>query len=92
MSKYHIGLFIALASRVATLVLTTSTRQPRAADVYTAQPLHANPSDRTIDPHTGLPMNVGAHTGSAATPMVGENVRPGHATDWDAVKKGNTLY
>tara|TARA_R110002003_G_scaffold107_6_gene8983 strand:- start:13027 stop:13266 length:240 start_codon:yes stop_codon:yes gene_type:complete len=69
--------------------------------VYGAQPLDALPQrDVRIEPHTGLPMNVGRYGdgagGTDANPTVeGQHVVGGGAgagTDWSEVTKKDTLY
>lgn len=54
-----------------------------------------------MDPHTGLPMNVGkygdGHGGTDGNPSIHGVGHDGvasdaKATDWDAIKKANTPY
>lgn len=50
------------------------------------------------EPHTGLPMNVGkygdGHGGTDGNPAIAGQHAVGAqgATDWEAVKKGDTLF
>lgn len=54
--------------------------------------------NRVIEPHTGLPMNVekygtGAGGTDASSTVPGAHQLPqGQGTDWEAIKKADTLY
>jgi hypothetical protein len=76
--------------------ITNSYRSTTQAGVYGA---HEPDSDnRVIEPHTGLPMNVekygtGAGGTDASSTVPGAHQLPqGQGTDWEAIKKGDTLY
>jgi len=92
--------------------LISGDRQTKAG-TYGAHPISDLSQDRSvIEPHTGLPMNVGRYgDGSGGTDgnaaigaghhhegNLGERVMPGHAdpahstTDWEAIKKNDTIY
>jgi hypothetical protein len=92
--------------------LISGDRQTKAG-TYGAHPISDLSHDRTvIEPHTGLPMNVGRYgdgkggtDGNAAIGaghVHGENLAeramPGHAdpthssTDWETIKKNDTIY
>jgi hypothetical protein len=87
-------------------VLTHHVRETRH-NTYGAVPLNEIPeNNKVIEPHTGLPMNVGrygdGHGGTDASPTVrghhhvpgtDENLRTGGSTtDWEAIKKADTPY
>ncbi|KAH7406848.1 hypothetical protein DE146DRAFT_778339 [Phaeosphaeria sp. MPI-PUGE-AT-0046c] len=70
-------------------------------NTYGAEPLSeglGQGNDKVIEPHTGLPMNVGrygdGHGGTDANPSVHGHHEgaDAHAVDWNAVKKANTPY
>jgi len=75
--------------------------------VYGAQPINEIPeNNKVIEPHTGLPMNVGRYGdgagGTDANPtIVGHHAVPGYdenlatgrgTTNWEAIRKGDTTY
>jgi hypothetical protein len=76
-------------------------------NTYGAEPVGSavgHSDNKVIEPHTGLPMNVGkygdGHGGTDANPTVHGHHEHGVAggagqqrtTDWDAVKKADTPY
>jgi hypothetical protein len=72
-------------------------------NTYGAEPLNTGlgqHDNKVIEPHTGLPMNVGkygdGHGGTDANPTVHGHQELGagqqRTTDWEAVKKGDTPY
>jgi hypothetical protein len=93
--------------------MISGDRQTKAG-TYGAHPISDLSHDRTvIEPHTGLPMNVGRYgdgsggTDGNAAIAPGHHhhhhegnraVAPGHAdpmqssTDWETVKKNDTIY
>lgn len=77
----------------------TNPNSQTRAGVYGAHPAEdAIGGHHTVtEPHTGLPMNVerfgdghGGTDGSATVP--GHHAGQEGATDWEAVKKGDTVY
>lgn len=83
---------------VMMFLLTTHISETRAG-AYGAHPDSVGEQHQTVtEPHTGLPMNIekygtdgrGGTDGSRT--VEGYHEAPGTQTDWDAIKKGNTLY